>query len=145
LHPPTHPFVPHTHRTQGVNCCAELQRILSLCCPAEGACAGVPASYRAASCGEQLGLFAAVPLGTPPPPPLPPAPPGGGYNPPPPPPPTCPYFPDGLAADYTCLAFPNDDNPRDSFIVALIALAGARRVWRAAARCLLHARPPRAS
>jgi hypothetical protein len=33
-------------------------------------------------------------------------------------------FPNGLGADYTCLAFPNDDNPRDSFIVALIALAG---------------------
>jgi hypothetical protein len=46
--------------------------------------------------------------------------------------PLLPYFPDGLAADYTCHAFPDDANPRDSFIVALIALAGARRVRRAA-------------
>lgn len=33
-----------------------------------------------------------------------------------------PYFPDGLA-DYTCHAFPDDERPVDSFIVALIALA----------------------
>jgi hypothetical protein len=83
---------------QGVNCCAELQLILALCCPAEGACSGVPATYRQASCGELLGMFDAAPL--------------------------LPYFPDGLS-DYTCHAFPDDDNPRDSFIVALIALAGA--------------------
>ncbi len=38
--------------------------------------------------------------------------------------PVPPYFPDGLA-DYTCHAFPDDDAPRDSFIVALIALAVA--------------------
>ncbi len=35
-----------------------------------------------------------------------------------------PWFPDGLK-DYTCTAFPNDDNQRDSLIVALIALAVA--------------------
>ena len=35
--------------------------------------------------------------------------------------PVLPDFPDGLA-DYTCTAFPNDDNPIDSFIVGLSAL-----------------------
>ena len=35
--------------------------------------------------------------------------------------PVLPDFPDGLA-DYTCNAFPNDDNPVDSFIVGLSAL-----------------------
>ena len=31
--------------------------------------------------------------------------------------PVPPYFPDGLK-DYTCVQFPNDENPRDSIIVA---------------------------
>ena len=35
--------------------------------------------------------------------------------------PVLPDFPDGMA-DYTCTAFPNDDNPVDSFIVGLSAL-----------------------
>jgi hypothetical protein len=38
--------------------------------------------------------------------------------------PVMPGFPDGLAG-WTCDAFPNDENPRDSLIVALIALAVA--------------------
>ena len=38
--------------------------------------------------------------------------------------PVPPYFPGGLK-DYTCIQFPDDNNPRDSIIVALIALAVA--------------------
>ncbi len=38
--------------------------------------------------------------------------------------PVPPYFPDGLSA-YTCHAFPDDDRPVDSFIVALISMASA--------------------
>ena len=34
--------------------------------------------------------------------------------------PVLPDYPDGMA-DYTCTAFPNDDNPIDSFIVGLSA------------------------
>jgi hypothetical protein len=34
--------------------------------------------------------------------------------------PVLPDFPDGMA-EYTCTAFPNDDNPIDSFIVGLSA------------------------
>jgi hypothetical protein len=58
--------------------------------------------------------------------------------------PLLPYFPDGLEAEYTCHAFPEDDNPRDSFIVALIALAGAfRNGGLAALPCIgPHSRPP---
>ena len=47
--------------------------------------------------------------------------------------PVLPDFPDGMA-DYTCTAFPNDDNQIDSFIVGLSA-------WLAVSctRPLLHA------
>jgi hypothetical protein len=38
--------------------------------------------------------------------------------------PVPPYFPDGLR-DYVCHAFPDDDRPVDSFIVALISIASA--------------------
>ena len=38
--------------------------------------------------------------------------------------PVPPYFPNGLQ-DYTCIQFPDDNSPRDSIIVALIALAVA--------------------
>ena len=40
--------------------------------------------------------------------------------------PVLPDFPDGMA-EYTCTAFPNDDNPIDSFIVGLSALLAALR------------------
>ena len=40
--------------------------------------------------------------------------------------PVLPKFPDGMA-DYTCTAFPNDDNPIDSFIVGLSALLPSSR------------------
>jgi hypothetical protein len=45
-----------------------------------------------------------------------------------------PYFPNGLA-DYTCIQFPDDANPRDSLIVALIALAIALPVTQFIASC----------
>ena len=48
--------------------------------------------------------------------------------------PVPPYFPDGLK-DYTCRQFPDDDNPRDSLIVALIALAVALPVTAFIASC----------
>jgi hypothetical protein len=38
--------------------------------------------------------------------------------------PVPPYFPDGLR-EYVCHAFPDDDRPVDSFIVALISMASA--------------------
>jgi hypothetical protein len=38
--------------------------------------------------------------------------------------PVPPYFPDGLR-EYVCHAFPDDDRPVDSLIVALISMASA--------------------
>ena len=50
------------------------------------------------------------------------------------------------AQDYTCTAFPNDDNSVDSFIVGLISLAigasCARRLWLARLACVAHSRAP---
>ena len=48
--------------------------------------------------------------------------------------PVMPDFPNGLA-DYTCRQFPDDNNPRDSLIVALIALAVALPVTFFIASC----------
>jgi hypothetical protein len=56
--------------------------------------------------------------------------------------PVPPYFPDGMS-EYVCHAFPDDERPVDSFIVALIALASAWRcdVWLRAHLLLTHALP----
>jgi hypothetical protein len=45
-----------------------------------------------------------------------------------------PHFPDGLA-DYSCRQFPDEENPRDSLIVALISLAVALPVTFFIASC----------
>jgi hypothetical protein len=53
-----------------------------------------------------------------------------------------PHYPNGLV-DYTCTAFPNDDNRVDSFIVALISLAiGASAFSPARAACCARALCP---
>ncbi len=49
--------------------------------------------------------------------------------------PVPPYFPDGLR-EYVCHAFPDDDRPVDSLIVALISMASAcPRALQRAATC----------
>jgi hypothetical protein len=47
--------------------------------------------------------------------------------------PVLPDYPDGLA-DYVCGAFPDDENPRDSLIVGLLAFAIALPVTRTCPR-----------
>ncbi len=53
--------------------------------------------------------------------------------------PVPPYFPDGLR-EYVCHAFPDDDRPVDSLIVALISMASACPcALQRAATCALQA------
>jgi hypothetical protein len=81
---------------KGVNCCAEVRMLLDMengDCPPVGECRGVAAE---GNCGDLAITFADTPV--------------------------LPYFPDGLA-EYTCHAFPDDERPVDSLIVALIAFA----------------------
>ena len=77
-----------------MNCCAEVVAILDSG-PDGGNCA-TPADCRGftGDCADLVNQFAALPV--------------------------LPDFPSGMA-DYTCAAFPNDDNPIDSFIVGLSA------------------------
>jgi hypothetical protein len=81
---------------KGVNCCAEVRMLLDMengDCPPVGDCRGVAAE---GNCGDLAITFADTPV--------------------------LPYFPDGLA-EYTCHAFPDDERPVDSLVVALIAFA----------------------
>ena len=79
---------------RAVNCCAEVVAILDSG-PDGGNCAA-PADCRGftGNCADIVYQFAALPV--------------------------LPDFPNGLA-DYTCSAFPDDNNPVDSFIVGLSA------------------------
>ena len=78
-----------------MNCCAEVVAILDSG-PDGGNCAS-PADCRGftGNCADIVDQFADLPV--------------------------LPDFPNGMA-DYTCTAFPNEDNPIDSFIVGLSAL-----------------------
>ena len=80
---------------KAVNCCAEVVAILDSG-PDGGNCPSA-ADCRGftGNCADIVNQFADLPV--------------------------LPDFPDGMA-DYTCSAFPNDDNPVDSFIVGLSAL-----------------------
>ena len=79
---------------KAVNCCAEVVAILDSG-PDGGNCPSA-ADCRGftGNCADIVNQFADLPV--------------------------LPDFPDGMA-DYTCTAFPNDDNPIDSFIVGLSA------------------------
>jgi hypothetical protein len=81
---------------KGVNCCTDVRLLLNSG-PDGGNCPPV-GDCRGfnGTCGELPGQFADVAV--------------------------MPDFPNGLK-DYTCTAFPNDDNSVDSFIVGLISLA----------------------
>ena len=80
----------------GVNCCADVRLLLDSG-PDGGSCPPV-GDCRGfnGTCGELPSQFATVAV--------------------------MPDYPNGLQ-DYTCTAFPNDDNSVDSFIVGLISLA----------------------
>ena len=79
---------------KAVNCCAEVVAILDSG-PDGGNCPSA-ADCRGftGNCADIVNQFAELPV--------------------------LPDFPDGMA-DYTCTAFPNDDNQIDSFIVGLSA------------------------
>ena len=81
---------------KGVNCCADVRLLLNSG-PDGGNCPSV-GDCRGfnGTCGELPSQFATVAV--------------------------MPDYPNGLQ-DYTCTAFPNDDNSVDSFIVGLISLA----------------------
>ena len=85
----------HAH-AKGVNCCAEVRLLLDSG-PDGGNCPSVDDCRGFnGTCGELPSQFATVAV--------------------------MPDYPNGLQ-DYTCTAFPNDDNSVDSFIVGLISLA----------------------
>jgi hypothetical protein len=76
---------------KGVNCCAELKRLLDSgpdggACPPVGLCRGF-----AGDCAALPGLFARISV--------------------------LPDYPNGLGDTFACHAFPDDDEPLDSFIV----------------------------
>ena len=83
-------------RAKGVNCCADVRLLLDSG-PDGGFCppVGECRGFNG-TCGELPAQFATVAV--------------------------LPDYPNGLQ-DYTCTAFPNDDNSVDSFIVGLISLA----------------------
>jgi hypothetical protein len=99
-------------RAVAVNCCAEVVAILDSG-PDGGNCAS-PADCRGftGNCADIVDQFADLPV--------------------------LPDFPNGMA-DYTCTAFPNEDNPIDSFIVGLSA-SPRRACFLAASDARLH--PP---
>jgi hypothetical protein len=88
---------------KAVNCCAEVVAILDSG-PDGGNCAS-PADCRGftGNCADIVDQFAELPV--------------------------LPDFPNGMA-DYVCAAFPNDDNPGDSFIVGLSACPRCVRCFR---------------
>ncbi len=93
---------------KAVDCCAELKLILDSG-PDGGDCPPVgPCRGFAGDCADLPDQFAALPVP--------------------------PDYPDGLA-DYTCHAFPDDDNQVDSFLVGLISIAVALPVSSFIAQC----------
>ena len=96
-------------RAQGVNCCAAARLLLDSG-PDGGSCPPVGACRGfEGTCGQLAAQFAEVPV--------------------------LPDFPNGLA-DWTCTAFPDDNNPVDSFVVGLVR-APRLMCWATAADVLI--------
>ena len=107
---------PQRYYAKAVNCCAAVRLLLDSG-PDGGECPPV-GDCRGfnGTCGELPAQFATVAV--------------------------MPDYPNGLA-DWTCTAFPNDDNSVDSFIVGLISLAiGASRARASRTRRASRARAP---
>ena len=100
---------------KGVNCCAAARLLLDSG-PDGGNCPPVgPCRGFEGTCGQLAAQFAEVPV--------------------------LPDFPNGLA-DWTCTAFPDDDNPVDSFVVGLVRVTlAARQQLRLTLICFLRRSP----